>query len=90
MCIKKYAWGKNELKPMSKMGHSAGIFGHADNLGATIVDSMDTLYIMGYHKEYELGKEWIQKNFNIKIVNIFRAIPQERSTRSFLKINSSK
>ena len=23
----KYAWGENELKPVSKIGHSAGIFG---------------------------------------------------------------
>lgn len=26
---KKYAWGHNELKPISKIGHSPGIFGHS-------------------------------------------------------------
>jgi mannosyl-oligosaccharide alpha-1,2-mannosidase len=65
---KKYAWGKNELKPLSKIGHMPGIFGHAENLGATIVDALDTLYIMGFMEEYELGKEWIEKEFNINIV----------------------
>ena len=73
---KKYAWGKNELRPISKTGHLAGIFGHADNLGATIVDSLDTLYIMGLHDEVDLGKQWIKKNFNIQIViyNIFKIL----------------
>ena len=68
---KKYAWGKNELKPLSKKGHLPGIFGNADNLGATIVDSMDTLYIMGLMDEVKLGKEWIENSFNINIVNKF-------------------
>ena len=66
---KKYAWGENELKPVSKRGHLAGIFGKANNLGATIVDSLDTLYIMGLMDEVKLSKEWIEKSFNINIVN---------------------
>ena len=32
----KYAWGKNELRPVSMRGHSASIFGSA-SMGATIV-----------------------------------------------------
>ena len=34
-------------RPVSKRGHSASIFG-SSSMGATIVDSMDTLYIMGF------------------------------------------
>jgi mannosyl-oligosaccharide alpha-1,2-mannosidase len=64
---KKYAWGKNELRPISKTGHSPGIFGHAD-LGASIVDALDTLFIMGLDDEYKQGREWVEKEFNIKVV----------------------
>ena len=67
---KKYAWGKNELKPISKTSHQAGIFGGAESLGASIVDALDTLHIMGLDDEVKLGSEWIKQNFNIKIVNI--------------------
>merc|ERR1719211_771115 len=49
----RYAWGRNELKPASKRGHSASVFGSSP-MGATVVDSLDTLYIMGMD---ELFKE---------------------------------
>jgi mannosyl-oligosaccharide alpha-1,2-mannosidase len=65
---KKYAWGKNELKPLSKQGHTAGIFGGAENLGASLVDAMDTLYIMDLKEEVAEATDWVKKNFNIKIV----------------------
>ena len=61
----KYAWGENELKPISKQGHSAGIFGDSKQ-GATIVDGMDTLYIMGLHDEFAKGREWIANNLEMK------------------------
>jgi len=60
----RYAWGKNELRPISKRGHSASIFG-AVSLGATIVDGLDTLYIMGLEKEFKQGRDWIAENFDI-------------------------
>ena len=45
---KKYAWGKDELMPLTK-GHSTWF-----NLGLTMVDSLDTMYIMGL-KEGEIS-----------------------------------
>jgi hypothetical protein len=66
---RKYAWGYSELKPVSKTGHSPGIFGsNSMNLGATIVDSLDTLYIMGLTNEYNDAKDWIIKNLDLDIV----------------------
>jgi mannosyl-oligosaccharide alpha-1,2-mannosidase len=59
-----YAWGKNELRPVSKRGHSASIFG-SSSMGATIVDSMDTLYIMGMMEDFDKGKEWISNNLDM-------------------------
>ncbi|XP_063237050.1 mannosyl-oligosaccharide alpha-1,2-mannosidase IA-like isoform X2 [Bacillus rossius redtenbacheri] len=57
----RYAWGKNELRPISKRGHSASIFG-SQSLGATIVDGLDTLYIMGLMDEFKQGRDWIEEN----------------------------
>lgn len=62
---KLYAWGKNELRPLSKRAHTGSIFGAYD-LGATIVDSLDTLYIMGLKDEYQEGREWIARKFSFK------------------------
>jgi mannosyl-oligosaccharide alpha-1,2-mannosidase len=65
----KYAWGENELRPLSKIGHSAGIFGtKSTKLGATIVDGLDTMYLMGYIEEYKRGREWIIQNLNLDLV----------------------
>ena len=54
----KYAWGQNELRPISHRGHSASIFGNSA-LGATIVDGLDTLYLMGLKDEFKQGRDWI-------------------------------
>ncbi|KAF7402669.1 hypothetical protein HZH66_004936 [Vespula vulgaris] len=62
----RYAWGKNELRPISKKGHSASIFG-TSTMGATIVDGLDTLYIMGLHDEFKQGRDWIAENLDFDI-----------------------
>ncbi|KAM3715847.1 Mannosyl-oligosaccharide alpha-1,2-mannosidase IA, partial [Dirofilaria immitis] len=53
-------------KPLSHSGHSASIFG-SGKLGATIVDALDTLYIMGLKEEYEEGRNWVEKFLDLKI-----------------------
>lgn len=37
--------------------------------GASIVDSLDTLYIMGLMEEYEEAKEWVQNNLDLNSVS---------------------
>jgi len=67
----KYAWGENELKPITKQGHSAGVFGSAPTrLGATIVDGLDTMFLMGFKSEYERGRKWILKRLDIHVVSL--------------------
>ncbi|XP_055371489.1 mannosyl-oligosaccharide alpha-1,2-mannosidase IA isoform X2 [Condylostylus longicornis] len=61
---KLYAWGKNELRPLSQRAHSGSIFG-SHELGATIIDGLDTLFIMGMNNEYEEGKDWIARKFSL-------------------------
>jgi len=60
----KYAWGKNEVRPVSLRGHSASIFG-SSSMGASIVDALDTLYIMGMTEEYRRGRQWVEENLDV-------------------------
>ncbi|XP_056331049.1 mannosyl-oligosaccharide 1,2-alpha-mannosidase IC [Danio aesculapii] len=60
---KLYAWGKNELRPLTRNGHIGNMFGGLR--GASIVDSLDTLYIMGLMEEYEEAKEWVQNSLDL-------------------------
>uniref|UniRef100_A0A8C3RKI7 alpha-1,2-Mannosidase n=1 Tax=Chelydra serpentina TaxID=8475 RepID=A0A8C3RKI7_CHESE len=62
---KRYAWGLNELKPISKQGHSSNLFGNIQ--GATIVDALDTLYIMEMKDEFKEAKEWVEKNLDFNV-----------------------
>lgn len=64
----RYAWGNNELKPISKTGQTGGIFGTA-KIGATIVDSLDTLYIMGMMDEYEHARDFVVNNLTFSNVD---------------------
>jgi hypothetical protein len=65
---KDYAWGKNELASLSRTWHNTGGFGTAENLGVSLVDGMDTLWIMKAHDAFNEGAQWIEKKFNINIV----------------------
>lgn len=58
-----YAWGYSELRPISKLPHTESVFG-AEKLGATIVDGIDTLYIMGLMDEYQDARNWIDKHLD--------------------------
>jgi len=59
----EYAWGYNEVKPVSKAPHTESIFG-GEKLGASIVDGIDTLYIMGLNDEYLAARTWIENNLD--------------------------
>lgn len=50
----KYAWGQDELQPQTKNGVNS--FG---GLGATLIDSLDTLYIMGLKEQFQRAREWV-------------------------------
>ncbi|XP_062858506.1 mannosyl-oligosaccharide 1,2-alpha-mannosidase IA isoform X1 [Trichomycterus rosablanca] len=62
---KRYAWGANELRPVSKQGHSSNLFGSLK--GATIVDALDTLYMMEMYEEFEAAAEWVEKNLDFNM-----------------------
>ncbi|WFD19745.1 mannosyl-oligosaccharide 1,2-alpha-mannosidase [Malassezia caprae] len=51
---KTYAWGADEVRPITKQ--AANDF---NGWGATIVDALDTLLVMGLHDEYALAREHV-------------------------------
>ncbi|OMO65520.1 Glycoside hydrolase, family 47 [Corchorus olitorius] len=55
----KYAWGNDELQPQSKNGVNS--FG---GLGATLIDSLDTLYIMGLDEQFQRAREWVANSLD--------------------------
>lgn len=50
---RKYAWGYDQLLPLSQRGEDW--FG----LGLTITDSMSTMWIMNLTEEFNAGRDWI-------------------------------
>ncbi|KAI9342841.1 glycoside hydrolase [Obelidium mucronatum] len=52
----KYAWGHDDLNPVSKTPHD---WYRSQNLLNTPVDSLDTLYIMGMREEYKAAKKLV-------------------------------
>ncbi|XP_059898090.1 mannosyl-oligosaccharide 1,2-alpha-mannosidase IA [Gadus macrocephalus] len=62
---KRYAWGANELRPISKQGHSSNLFGGLK--GANIVDALDTLYIMEMYEDFDEATAWVEKNLDFSL-----------------------
>ncbi|XP_018322492.1 mannosyl-oligosaccharide 1,2-alpha-mannosidase IA [Agrilus planipennis] len=60
----KYAWGKNELRPISRQPHSGSVFNTLP-IGATILDGLDTLYIMGLHDEFDKARDWVINDLHL-------------------------
>lgn len=54
---KTYAWGRDEVKPLSHGG--------SDNwggMGVTLVDSLDTLWVMGMKEEFAEARDWVHNS----------------------------
>jgi len=55
---KKYAWGNDDLKPLTKSYHNW----YAEPMLMTPVDALDTMYIMGFKKEADATRKYITEN----------------------------
>ena len=65
---RKYAWGHDELRPVSR-SHSEW-FG----VGLTIIDSLDTMLLMNLREEFQQGREWVANSLSFEKnvdVNLF-------------------
>ncbi|KAF9570303.1 hypothetical protein EC968_002022 [Mortierella alpina] len=57
---KENAWGHDEVRPV------AGGYRDAFNgWGATMIDSLDTLVIMGFNEEFDEALEWVKSSFDM-------------------------
>lgn len=45
------------------------LFAGNSQMGATVVDALDTLYIMGLHDEFKDAQEWIEQNLDFSVVS---------------------
>ncbi|KAJ8379700.1 hypothetical protein SKAU_G00004780 [Synaphobranchus kaupii] len=67
---KDFAWGHDELKPISKS------YGEWFALGLTIIDALDTMWIMGLKEEFEEAKAWVATELSFSKdmdVNLFES-----------------
>lgn len=72
---KQYAFGYDELKPISKRGHN-----NWGGMGVTLVDSLDTLWVMGMRKEFDEAKDWVRDRLsfnNAGSVSVFETTIRE-------------
>ncbi|XP_022532219.2 endoplasmic reticulum mannosyl-oligosaccharide 1,2-alpha-mannosidase isoform X2 [Astyanax mexicanus] len=67
---KAFAWGHDELKPISKT------HGEWFGLGLTLIDALDTMWILGLKEEFEESREWVEKELSFSKnvdVNLFES-----------------
>ncbi|KAK2845449.1 hypothetical protein Q7C36_010303 [Tachysurus vachellii] len=65
-----FAWGHDELKPISKS------YSEWFGLGLTLIDALDTMWILGLKKEFEDARQWVatQLSFGKNVeVNLFES-----------------
>ena len=62
---KQFAWGHDQLLPLSASYQEFFVPGHP--VGLSIVEALDTLYVMGLDDELTLGVDWIKQNLDFDI-----------------------
>eukprot|EP00055_Hartaetosiga_balthica_P007031 m.23646 g.23646 ORF g.23646 m.23646 type:complete len:582 (-) comp5568_c0_seq2:85-1830(-) len=56
---REHAWGHDELEPISKS------FSEWFGLGLTLIDALDTMYIMGLKSEYTEARNWVAHDLQL-------------------------
>jgi hypothetical protein len=72
---RRLAWGRDELRPLSGTGSDFFATGHP--VGLTIVEALDTLYLMELDDELEAAVQWCEQNLSFDInasFQVFEAI----------------
>eukprot|EP01064_Diplonema_japonicum_P036591 TRINITY_DN8281_c0_g1_i1.p1 TRINITY_DN8281_c0_g1~~TRINITY_DN8281_c0_g1_i1.p1 ORF type:complete len:709 (+),score=169.87 TRINITY_DN8281_c0_g1_i1:1876-4002(+) len=60
---RQYAWGWDELMPLSKRGKNWAK-GVQKSFGLTIHDALSTLWLMGLKDEFQEGMKWLEEEFD--------------------------
>ncbi|HEX3783996.1 MAG TPA: glycoside hydrolase family 47 protein [Pseudonocardiaceae bacterium] len=72
---KKFAWGHDQVNPVSGTYDEFFVTGHP--IGLSIIEALDTLYVMELDEELSAGISWIDANVNFDIdgdFHVFEAI----------------
>ncbi|XP_003473009.1 endoplasmic reticulum mannosyl-oligosaccharide 1,2-alpha-mannosidase isoform X1 [Cavia porcellus] len=67
---RKFSWGHDELKPVSRT------FSEWFGLGLTLVDALDTMWLLGLKKEFKEARTWVSTKLNFEKdvdVNLFES-----------------
>ncbi|GAA0652800.1 glycoside hydrolase family 47 protein [Brevundimonas lenta] len=59
------AWGKDEINPVS--GTAQSFFIEGQDLGLSLVEALDTLWIMELDEEFQAGVDWVKANLDFDI-----------------------
>ncbi len=59
------AWGRDQIRPISGGFESFPLKSH--HLGLTIVEALDTLWVMGLDDEFRDGVEWVKQNLDFDL-----------------------
>jgi mannosyl-oligosaccharide alpha-1,2-mannosidase len=62
---RKHAWGKDQIKPISGGFESFPLKNH--HLGLSLIEALDTLWIMGLDDEFRDGVAWIKANLDFDV-----------------------
>ena len=71
---RKHAWGKDQIKPLSGGFESFPLKDH--HLGLSMIEALDTLYVMGLDDEFHDGVAWIKSNLDFDVdgeVSVFES-----------------
>jgi mannosyl-oligosaccharide alpha-1,2-mannosidase len=72
---KRFAWGHDQLNPVSGTYSEFFVPGHP--IGLSIIEALDTLYVMELDADLAAGVNWIERNVNFDIdgnFHVFEAI----------------
>lgn len=58
--------GEDENDPGSRLNRLCAAGGLS---GATVIDSLDTLYLMELKEEFQEAKAWVEENFHLNVVS---------------------
>jgi mannosyl-oligosaccharide alpha-1,2-mannosidase len=59
------AWGKDQIKPLSGGFESFPLKNH--HLGLSLIEALDTLWVMGLDEEFRDGVEWVKRELDFDV-----------------------
>jgi len=62
---REHAWGKDQIKPLSGGFESFPLKNH--HLGLSLIEALDTLWVMGLDDEFSQGVEWVKHELDFDV-----------------------